>query len=163
MNPVQVRPIQVGEIPQLEDFLYEAIYIPRGAEKPDKEIIRRPELIIYIEDFGKDTDVCLVAELDGILIGAIWSRIFAASDKSYGYVDGDTPELSMSVLKRYRNLGIGKNLLARMMTTLKRLGCKQVSLSVDRTNYAFTLYQKTGFDVLKSSGKSVIMIKKISE
>ena len=50
----------------LENFLYEAIFIPKGAERPPREMIRQEELRVYIKDFGKQKDDhCLVAECDG--------------------------------------------------------------------------------------------------
>ena len=49
----------------LNDFLYEAIFIPEGVEAPPKEIINAPELQIYVQDFGKqEGDICFVAEVD---------------------------------------------------------------------------------------------------
>ncbi len=36
----------------LQDFLYEAIYVPEGVEPPAREIIYQPELKIYYENFG---------------------------------------------------------------------------------------------------------------
>ena len=43
---------------------------------PDISIIDRPELKIYYEDFGKGrTDYCIVAEDDGKVIGAVWTRM----------------------------------------------------------------------------------------
>ena len=73
---LNIREIEKREISQLDNFLYEAIFIPEGHEKPDKEIIKIPELSCYIKDFGKDSDLCLVAESQGYLIGMIWTRIF---------------------------------------------------------------------------------------
>ena len=43
---------------------------------PDISIIDRPELKIYYEDFGKGrADYCIVAEDDGKVIGAVWTRM----------------------------------------------------------------------------------------
>jgi ribosomal protein S18 acetylase RimI-like enzyme len=153
-----IRDIRRNEIYLLEDFLYDAIFIPDGFEKPDKEIIKLPELVIYIKDFGKASDLCLVAELNGILTGAIWTRVFPETEKGYGWVDENTPELSMSVNKNYRNLGIGTKLLTSMLERLKQLNYKQVSLSVDRRNFAFRLYQKFDFEIVHSDEKSATMI-----
>ena len=48
----------------LNDFLYEAIYIPDGVEPPSKSIINCPELQEYVFEFGKRKDdralVCLL-------------------------------------------------------------------------------------------------------
>ncbi len=54
MNNLIIREITKNEYKLLEDFLYEAIFIPKGAEKPEKEIIKNEELQVYIKDFGTD-------------------------------------------------------------------------------------------------------------
>ncbi len=48
-----IRPISDGEERLLEDFLYEAIFVPEGISAPPKSIINQPELQVYIADFGK--------------------------------------------------------------------------------------------------------------
>ena len=48
----KIRPLCQDESSLLKDFLYEAIFIPKGIEAPSREVINAPELKIYIEDFG---------------------------------------------------------------------------------------------------------------
>ncbi|MGE5356638.1 MAG: GNAT family N-acetyltransferase [Deltaproteobacteria bacterium] len=158
---VVIRELKNDELSHLDNFLYDAIFIPEGQEKPDKEIIKLPELSGYIKNFGKDTDHCLVAELNGELIGAIWTRIFSEEKKGFGFVDSKTPELSMSVVENYRKKGIGTKLLKAMLKKLNLLEYGQVSLSVDKQNFAMRLYQKFGFEAVKSDEKSAILIKRI--
>lgn len=63
---VNIREIKRSEYKLLDDFLYEAIFIPEGAEAPPREIIDTPELQVYVQDFGtREGDLCLVAEVDG--------------------------------------------------------------------------------------------------
>ena len=45
----KIREIRKNEYPILSDFLYEAIFIPEGMEKPPKSIIEQPELQVYID------------------------------------------------------------------------------------------------------------------
>ena len=71
MNNITIREIEKNEYKCLEDFLYEAIYIPVGVEKPSREIIKNKDLQVYIEDFGNNKDDnCLVAEYNNKIIGA---------------------------------------------------------------------------------------------
>jgi ribosomal protein S18 acetylase RimI-like enzyme len=156
---IEIREIDKAEIFQLDNFLYEAIFIPEGQEKIDREVTKVPELSRYIKNFGQKDDICLVAVLDGNLLGAIWTRIYPSTEPGYAYVDSKTPELSMSVLQDYRQKGIGTHLLKAMIHKLVKLDYEQVSLSVDKQNYAFRLYQKFGFVILDSDEKSAIMIK----
>ena len=67
-----IREIRKDEVELLKDFLYEAIFIPKGMKKPSKSIIEQSELQIYIADFGKEDDWCLVAEVKGKIVGAVW-------------------------------------------------------------------------------------------
>ena len=66
----------------------------------------------------------------------------------YGYVDDDTPEISLSLYPAYRNNGIGSQLLNSMLDLLKNNGVKKVSLSVSRTNRAVSLYKRFGFEII---------------
>lgn len=67
------------EYPLLEKFLYEAIFIPEGIEKPPRDIIQNADLRVYIDDFGKHKDdYCLAADDGGKIIGACWARIMNA-------------------------------------------------------------------------------------
>ena len=71
MNNLIIREIRKEEYKILEDFLYEAIFIPKGTKKPPREIIKNEELQVYIKDFGTDkNDNCLVAEYNNKIVGA---------------------------------------------------------------------------------------------
>lgn len=70
-----IRELRTNEIHLLKDFLYEAIFIPEGMEPPAREIIEQPELKVYTDDFGaRKGDHCLVADLDGRVVGAVWTK-----------------------------------------------------------------------------------------
>ena len=47
-----IRSLRKGETDLLKDFLYEAIFIPKGTESPARDIIEKPELRVYTDDFG---------------------------------------------------------------------------------------------------------------
>ena len=101
----------MDERPLLNDFLYEAIFIPDGMAPPPRSIIRNEDLQIYIRDFGAwPNDRCLVAEVDGRVIGAVWTRVM----KDYGHIADDTPSLAIALYKDYRHKGIGTALLCQM-------------------------------------------------
>jgi len=150
----QIRPIRKAEIPQLKDFLYEAIFIPEGVAAPPREIVDDESLQVYIRNFGlKPDDRCLIAESDGKVVGAIWSRIM----NDYGHIAHDTPSIAISLYKEYRNQGIGTALLKHMLSLLKADGYKSVSLSVQKANYAMKMYQKAGFQVIYDDAEEAIM------
>ena len=153
----QIREIRESEYPILSDLLYEAIYIPEGMDKLPKSIIERPELQIYIADFGKSDDCCLVAETKEKIVGAVWVRIM----NDYGHVDDETPSLAISLYEEYRRLGIGTALMRAMLLLLKDKGYKQTSLSVQKANYAVDMYRKVGFEVFAENEEEYIMICKL--
>jgi len=150
----QIREIQENEYPILSDFLYEAIFIPEGMEKPPKSIIEQPELQIYVADFGKEDDWCLVAETKEKIVGAVWVRIM----NDYGHVDDETPSFAISLYEGYRHLGIGTALMRTMLQLLKDKGYKQTSLSVQKANYAVDMYRKVGFEVVGENEDEYIMV-----
>ena len=111
---------------------------------PPKFIIENPELQVYVKDFGKfKDDKCIVAEVDGKIIGAIWSRIM----NDYGHIDDETPSLAMSIYKNFRGRGIGTKLLNEMIKFLQALNYKAVSLSVQKKNFAMKIYERAGFKI----------------
>ena len=150
----KIREIRKNEYSILFDFLYEAIFIPEGMDKPPKSIIEQPELQVYIEDFGKKDDWCLVAEVKGKIVGAVWVRIM----DDYGHIDDETPSFAISLYEEYRNMGIGTALMRDMLELLKNKGYKQTSLSVQKANYAVRMYQKVGFEVIDENEEEYIMV-----
>lgn len=150
----QIREIRASEYPILSDFLYEAIFIPEGMEKPPKSIIEKPELQLYIADFGKADDWCLVAETEDKIVGAVWARIM----DDYGHIDDKTPSLALSLYEEYRHLGIGTALMKAMLELLKGKGYKRTSLSVQKANYAVSMYRRAGFEVVDEREEEYIMI-----
>ena len=152
---VQLRPIEMTEIPLLDNFLYEAIFIPEGVPAPSKSIIDNEELQVYVRNFGQGKDDrCLVAECDGMVVGAVWTRIM----DDYGHIADDTPSLAMSLYREYRNRGIGTELLERMLDLLRNDGYKEVSLSVQKANYAVRMYRRAGFVTEKETKEEYIMV-----
>ena len=150
----KIREIRKNEYSILFDFLYEAIFIPEGMDKPPKSIIEQPELQVYIEDFGKKDDWCLVAEIKEKIVGAVWVRIM----DDYGHIDDETPSFAISLYEEYRNMGIGTALMRNMLELLKNKGYKQTSLSVQKANYAVRMYQKVGFEVIDENEEEYIMV-----
>lgn len=155
---INIRNIHPQEIPVLDDFLYEAIFIPQGVEPPPRSIIEQDDLQVYVRGFGDDPhDHCLVAEVDGKIAGAVWVRIM----DDYGHVDDQTPSLAISLYKEYRGQGIGTQLLHQMMDLLRKEKYAQVSLSVQKENYALRMYQKAGFKIVEDRGDEVLMVARL--
>lgn len=152
---ITIRELQKEEYLLLDHFLYEAIFIPEGVEPPPKTIITSPELQVYIEHFGESKDDWgLMAEVDGKVAGAVWVRIM----NDYGHIDNETPSLAISLYKEYRGLGIGTAMMKEILNLLKSHGYSQVSLSVQKANYATKMYQTVGFEIVKENEEEYLMI-----
>ena len=150
-----LRELKENEAELLQDFLYEAIFIPEGIEPPDRSIIEQPELKIYYEDFGSGrADHCIVADDDGKVIGAVWTRIM----NDYGHVDDDTPSFAISLYKEYRGQGIGTRMMNEMLALLKEKGFERASLAVQKANYAVRMYENVGFRKIDENDEEFIMI-----
>ena len=153
-----IRSLRKNETVLLKDFLYEAIFIPQGVEPPEKDIVEKPELRVYTDDFGnRKGDNCLVADFDGKVVGAVWTRIM----DDYGHVDDDTPSFAISLYKEYRKQGIGSQLMVKMLELLKGQGYEQASLAVQKANYAVRMYENVGFTVVDENNEEYIMVCKL--
>lgn len=150
-----IRKLLETEVSVLDEFLYQAIFVPEGTEPPAREIIRQPELQVYVKDFGRQKDDhCLVAEADGKIVGAVWVRIM----DDYGHIDDETPSFALSLMPEYRGQGIGTALMNEMLALLRRNGYLRASLAVQKANYALRLYQKAGFEIVDENEQEYIML-----
>ncbi len=150
-----IREMQKSEYAVLDDFLYEAIFIPEGASAPSRSVIYCDELQVYVKAFGeKKDDKCFVAVADGNIAGAVWVRIM----DDYGHIDDETPSFAISLYKEYRGYGIGTALMIRMLEHLKESGYRQCSLSCQKANYAVNMYLHVGFEIIDENDEEYIMI-----
>ena len=154
---MKIREMDKPDYHMLEEFIYWAIFVPPNSELPNRNIIYNPDVFIYIENFGQDTDCGVVAEVEGKAIGMAWARIIPA----YGHVDYETPELAISVLPEYRNQGVGLKLMERLLELLTKHGYKQTSLAVQKDNPAVNFYLRLGYDIVKESYEEYLMVKKL--
>ncbi|EHJ52408.1 GNAT family N-acetyltransferase [Streptococcus macacae] len=155
-----IRQMTAEEYPLLEEFCYQAIFLPKGVPAPDRSIIQLPKLQLYVKDFGRyPHDQAMVADVDGQVVGAVWVRII----DDYGHIDDETLSLSMSLLPAYRGQGIGTELLKAFLKFLKVKGYHKVSLSVQKENYACNMYRKAGFQTIIENETDFIMVCELSK
>lgn len=151
----EIRSLKPEEIPLLEEFLYQAIFISQDLVPLPRSILKEPELEMYIKDFGQQPDDwALAAEVAGQLVGAVWVRIM----KDYGYYDDRTPSLSISFLPDFRGQGLGQQLMTAMLGLLKSKGYPGVSLSVSKDNPAVGFYQRLGFVTVEEREDDYLML-----
>lgn len=153
-----IQPIDKQQIPLLEKFFYLAIF-QQEEEKPlPGEIIYEPANRIYFEQWGKPDDNCLIAEKDGRVVGMVFTRLLNEKPRGYGNIDNSTPEFAISVLKEYRNQGIGTALMNSMLQLLKEKGYLKASLAVQKDNYALKMYEAAGFQIINENEQEYIMV-----
>ncbi len=113
-------------------------------------MLNSPGIRKYHEGWGRKGDKVLIA------VGAIWYRLFNDNNKSYGYIDGKTPEIGMAVSKKVRGRGVGTLLMHKIIQQAKDEGYNTISLSVDLENdTTINMYQKIGFKDYEIVGTSI--------
>ena len=159
-HDVVIREMRLDEKAVLPEFLYEAIFVPEGMEAPDRTIVEQPELSLYYEGFGDGpADRCIVAEVSGRIVGAVWSRIM----RDYGHIDDETPSLAIALYKEYRGQGIGRRLMEEILGVLRDMGYNRVSLAVQTANYAVKLYTSVGFGIVDENEEEYIMVRELED
>jgi ribosomal protein S18 acetylase RimI-like enzyme len=101
-------------------------------------------------------DIGVIAEEDGQPIGAAWVRLM----HGYGFVDAETPELTVALLPGFQGRGIGTQLLESLFEAVKP-NFEYVSLSVTMTNIARRLYERLGFETLILEDGTATMRKRL--
>ena len=67
-----IRELRAEEYPLLNEFLYQAIFVPEGHLPPPRSILQKDELQVYVKDLGTGhADAALAAESGGRVIGAV--------------------------------------------------------------------------------------------
>ncbi len=142
-----IRNMREDEWPLLEDFLYEAIFVPEGfeGEVPRSVIYDDPKCRAAFDGFGTlPDDRAVVAEAGGEVVGACWVR----TTNEYGHIDDETPSFSISLYRPYRGRGIGTAMMRTLLGELREAGYARASLSVQKENPALRLYERMGFRIV---------------
>jgi len=90
---VNIRPATQDDVEFLQKMLYEAArWNPDWPREPMEEVLAEPMLTRFHEGWGRPGDAGVIAELDGVPVGAAWYRLFTAEEPGYGFVDEKIPE-----------------------------------------------------------------------
>ncbi len=155
-----IRTLYPSEYSLLEEFLYQAIFVPKGQQPPPRSVLQSPALRVYVDGFGQSPhDRAFAAVAEGRVAGAVWVRIM----DDYGHVDSETPSFALSLLPEFRGQGLGTALLHAMLDQLRQAGYAQASLAVQKDNYAARMYQRAGFQSLRETEEEFIMVCPLSE
>jgi GNAT superfamily N-acetyltransferase len=136
----------------MADMLVEAVnWSPEWKKKSRNRVLSAPGTAHYIAGWPRDTDLGVIAEASGERIGAAWLRFLPAADPGYGFVASDVPELTIGVAVHWRGRGAGRALLRAIAGQARSAGIRQISLSVERKNFAQKLYASEGYQIVDSS------------
>ncbi|WP_293773547.1 GNAT family N-acetyltransferase [uncultured Corynebacterium sp.] len=159
MTDITYRPATSDDAAFLRRMLAEA-FNWRGDSDFDPAVLNRPEVSHYIDGWMTATDFGVIAERSGHPAGAAWARFLPASDRGYGYVADDIPELTLAVAPEHRGNRIGPALLEALVNQGRRLDLPGISLSVEDGNLARKLYHRQGFIVVGRNGDSDTLLKR---
>ncbi len=157
MPEISLRPLQVSDEPFLWEMLYQALYVPEGQPPFSRDILAEPDIACYVRGWGRLGDWGLRACDSDKPVGAIWLRLWAGTERGYGFVDETVPEMSIAVLKEYRGFGLGTRLI-REVIRIARPQVPGISLSVVESSPARRLYERLGFRTIGRVGGSLIML-----
>ena len=130
----------------------------RAPQDPSEGSVQR-----YVMTWGRPGDAAVIAYDEAGNVGAAWYRLFKEREPGYGFVDEQTPELTIAVVPSRRGKGYGEDLLAALLAQAKSEGFAQVSLSVEPDNPALRLYQRYGFEKVGESGASWTMVARLND
>ena len=146
----------------LGDMVVEAANWRQGGARPRHEVMAGADHRRYVTGWMRPGDAGFVAEdANGEPVGAAWYRMLPRSDPGFGYVGTGVPELIIGVRPIWRAHGVGRALLQRVCERAQSQGHARISLSVERGNFAATLYRSEGFAVTQSGVGRDTMVRRL--
>ncbi len=157
-----IRPAAQADGAFLGDMVVEAANWRQGGARPKHQVMTSDEHSRYVSGWMRPGDAGLVAlDEHGRPIGAAWYRMLPRSDPGFGYVGTGVPELIIGVRPIWRAHGVGRALLQGLCDLARAQGFARISLSVERGNFATTLYRSEGFAVTQSGIGRDTMVKRL--
>jgi GNAT superfamily N-acetyltransferase len=117
-------------------------------QDPDLPVAR------YVNHWGRPGDAGLIAWENGP-VGAAWYRMFAANAPGFGFVDEQTPELTIAVVPGRRGTGLGAELMQALLARARQHGHGAISLSAEKGRTG--LYERYGFQPVEEKDGTVTM------
>jgi ribosomal protein S18 acetylase RimI-like enzyme len=134
-----LRPAAQADLEILWRFLAIAAY------EPNSEVVKLiPVVALHLSSWQRSCDFGVIAEQNGLAIGAAWARQFSKDEEPVFYVDDRTPEVSIGVTESYRGQGLGVSLMEALRSEANRRGVG-LCLTVRDSNPAIRLYERVGF------------------
>src|SRR5213593_574434 len=142
-----LRPVDQQDMRFLRDMLRHAYHWRLG--DPDLPVYR------YVKNWGRRGDAGVVASSGPNAYAAAWYRLFPASAPGFGFVDEETPELTIAVVPSRRGGGLGGQLMTALLDRARQQGHKAISLSAEQG--MTKLYEHYGFAAVEEKDGTVTM------
>lgn len=162
MASFRVRPAVQADGAFLGDMVVEAANWRAEGARPKHQLLSEPEHARYVAGWMRPSDAGFVA-LDAAdePVGAAWYRMLSRPQPGFGYVGTGVPELIIGVRPIWRAHGVGRALLQSLTDHARGAGYARLSLSVERGNFAATLYRSEGFAVTQPGAGRDTMVKRL--
>ena len=147
-----LRPVDIHDLRFLRDMLRHA-YHWRMNEDEERPVYR------YVQNWGRKGDAGLVAMDGPHSYGAAWYRLFTQSEPGFGFVDEQTPELTLAVVPSRRGKGTGKELLDALLEHARGQGYQSISLSAAKEQAGY--YEHFGFETVRESEHAMTMLARL--
>jgi GNAT superfamily N-acetyltransferase len=162
MTAIGVRDATAADGGFLGDMVVEAANWRAGGARARHEVIASADYQRYVAGWMRPGDAGFVATAPtGGAIGAAWYRMFPRSEPGFAYIGTGVPELIIGVRPIWRAHGVGRLLLHRLCDHAAAAGFARLSLSVERGNFAATLYRSEGFAIVRSGIGRDTMVKRL--
>lgn len=150
---------KVGDVAFMEKILLEAA-AASGDFIPADKLDSFPDTARYVKGWPRKRELGVVARTkEGAPVGVAWICLFSHLEEPApdGFIP---PEITVGVLEKYRNLGLGDSLMHKLYASAKQQGWKYLSLGVHKDNHvARRLYDKHGWIPQKTLGDYTLMRK----
>ena len=111
----------------------------------------------YVDRWGRPGDTAVVGLEVSTPVGAAWFRLYTAREPGFGFLDEETPELTIADVPSRRHHGYGSQLLSALLEKARAAAYPAISLSVEEGNPAIALYEKFGFREQGRDGGTITM------
>jgi GNAT superfamily N-acetyltransferase len=115
----------------------------------------------YVDGWGRAGDTAVISAEGTNRWGAAWFRRFPSAARGYGFVDDETPELTIAVVPSKRRHGVGQELLDGLLDRARSEGVAKLSLSVQRGSDAVAFYERNGFTQASESDGALTMLREL--
>jgi len=112
----------------------------------------------YVDGWGRRGDTALIAIDGGHRVGAAWYRLFREDAPGWGFVDEQTPELTVAVVPGRRGQGIGQELLRGLIDRAGAEGYTALSAAVHRDHPEVNAFASLGFESVDESEDTLTMV-----